>query len=279
MAGKDPRTVDPAALLAGVRTGADVSKVSQKLLSKIDPPGTPYAKVRLGYVTGYDPLTHTCTAKIGDQTVSISGIPVLAGVQPVLNASGHFVQVSNEKTTEYTLIGMLMKSPATIRIRKPAIQSINNTGPGMVADTDLAFYGQAGRAYLFEALAVVTQNTATNTLDLVLGWILPSGATWTGGGPGPISSIATGTAVESTGAGANWRAFVGNVGGITYGVEGSSGAGLYDRPDSIMLHGSIKMGGTSGLCSLAWSQAGPANATTRVNEGSYLKADMTSESV
>lgn len=269
---RTPKEVRPAEILASAQAAASVRGLSQKILQKTDPDGTPDAKLRMGFVVAFDAATWTCTALIGDQLTQVPGIPILADVMPAVECAGHFLQVGNE----YTLIGMLAKGPASFRIRKTANQSIFNTGSGN-NDTDLKFYGVAGRTYIFDAMLFVFQNTGTATLDIKLGWTLPAGATWTGGGPGPISTIATGTGTEAGGTG-NWRAAFSTTGILLpYGVEGSAGVGIDGTSVVIPFEGSIKMGATSGLCSLAWVQNAPGTATTTVREGSFLKADMTSE--
>jgi hypothetical protein len=271
---REPREVRPAEILAAAQATASVRGLSQKILQKTDPDGTPAAKVRLGLVVAVDTATWTCTALIGDQLTQVPGIPVLAGVVPVVECAGQFVQVGDQ----YTLIGMLAKGPAAVRIRKTANQSIFNTGSA-TADNDLKFYGVAGRSYIFDAMLIVFQNTGTNSLDIKVGWSsLPAGATWSGGGPGPATAIANSLSGTEGPASANWRAAFSTTGVLLpYGVEGSSGVGVDGVSVVVPFQGTIKMGATSGLCTLGWTQNGPATATTTVREGSFLKADMTSE--
>jgi len=272
--------VRSAELLAGVRADTGLQRFAQKLLTKTDPPGTPYSKVRLGFVTGYDPATHTCTAKIGDQTVSVSGIPILAGATPVLNAAGQFLQVSSERTTQYTLIGMLLQAPGSFRIRKTADQVVTNSATA-VQDTHLKFYGLAGRSYIYDVLLLVAQNGTTLLSDVRAGWIMPSGATFSGGAIGPISSLAaSASGSESTGAGSNWRAQVNTVGTFPYGTDPHpTGPDPTDNyPIMVRMQGSLKLNSTAGWCYVAWAQqtAQPSINTT-VKEGSFLKVDITSE--
>lgn len=277
----EPKVVHPADILQNAKTSIATSRLADTLRRQSDPGGTPYAKMRLGYVNAFNPATWTVTALIGDLLTPIPNIPVLGNVLPAVQAAGLFAQTGGGSTTEYTLVGMLPKDAGTPtygqvwRIRKPAVETITNSGAN--DDADLRFYGQAGRTYLFEALLIVQQNTITD-MDIKVGWTLPSGTTWSGGGPGPISTIAAGSADASTGAGANWRARMNSTGGLLpFGVEVSTGAGVDGPLDMIPLQGSIHMGATSGLCIISWGQNAPNTASTKVREGSYLKVDMTSE--
>lgn len=269
MVAKDPRTVDPAALLAGVRTDTNLAKFSQKLLGKVEPSGTPYSKTRLGFVTAFDPQTWTCTAKIGDQNTTIANIPILAGVIPIPNAAGQFVEISGSKTTQYTLTGMLLGGPSSVRIRKPVGEGVSNVG-AVQSDDHLNFYGLPNRAYICEALLLVSQNASTSILDFLIGWNLPVGATWSGNaGPGPDLSIST-TAIGT----GKWNGFQNAAPGA------ASAFGIAKTAGQITLvpwHGTIKMGANGGLCSMCWAQNTPLSATTTVNAGSYLKVDMASE--
>lgn len=272
-----PKIVKPAEILAGVQAGTTRSRLAGKLLRRIEPAGTPTAKVRLGFVVAFDATTWTVTALIGDQLTQVSGIPVLAGVVPVIECAGQFVQVGGDSTTEYTLLGMLGKGPGIIRIRKPADQSVTNSTV-LQSDNDLRFYALAGRTYLFDIYVVVMKTGTEVVTDLKLGWIMPSGTTWSGGGPGPSTALTENVnvatqALETNNIGANWRAFSNVVGQLPYGVD-ASGRGV-----GIQFLGSLKVGATSGLCTVVWGQNGTPGGgiTTTVKEGSYLKADMTSE--
>jgi hypothetical protein len=283
----EPKVVHPSAILSNAKALVDTTRLADTLSRQIDPGGTPDAKIRLGYVTSFDPSTWTVTATIGDPLTPIPNVPVLAHVLPAIEAPALFAQTGGNSTTEYALMGMLPKDPGTPtygqtwRVRKTAQQSITNSA-SVISDTDLLFYGQAGRTYLFEILTIVTKTGTEVISDFQLGWTMPTGATWSGGGPGPISTIAgigNSTSQETTGAGANWRAFSNAVGSLPYGVEANVTDGSESGAVSIMFHGSLKMGATSGVCNVVWAQraAGGGGITTRVKEGSYLKVDMTSE--
>jgi hypothetical protein len=277
------RVVHPQDVLRSLEASRATNRLADTLSRQASPGGTPYSKTRLGYVTAFDPSTWTVTALIGDLLTPIPGIAALGEVLPAVEAPGMFLQTGGDGTTEYTLIGMLPKDSGTPtygqtwRLRTQADQTIANSGPTVGADAYLKFYGQAGRTYIFDLCLIVAQSSPTNTIDFVLDWILPSGATWSGGGPRTSLSIATGTGSDSTGASANWRAYSNETNPIAYGIEGSSTLGLFDRPDAVMLKGTVKMGATSGLCSVGWAQNSPQAVSTRVEEGSYLKVDMTSE--
>lgn len=277
----EPMIVRPEAVLQQVRTGASVKRVAEVMQRLVDPGGTPYGKVRLGYVQAFDPATWTCTALVSDLLTPIPNIAVLGDHYPPVESPGIFLQTGGQGTTEYILIGTLPKDPGTstygqmFRVRKTADEDRTNSGT-LTADTQLKFYGQAGRTYLCDIMLIVCQNSINN-MDIDIGWILPSGTTWSGGGPGPISTIAPGTSLESSGAGANWRAGFSTSGALPYGVEVSGTNGVFGPALGIHFHSSIKMGATSGICSVAWNQHTALTATTRVREGSYLRADMTAE--
>jgi len=282
----EPQLVDPARILAQARANIAASGLADAIQRQVSPPGTPPAKMRLGYVQSFDPTTWTCTAFIGDLLTPIPNIPVLGNVLPASESSAIFLQTGGESTTQYVLVGTMSKDAGTPtygqtwRIRKTADQIVTNSSTA-VPDTALAFTGQAGRVYIYDALLIVTQNGTTNAADLKAGWSLPAGATWSGGAIGPISSLAgSGLAGESTGAGANWRAYSGATGTLPYGTDPFlSGSHPEDNyAIHVRLEGTIEMGSTSGLCSVAWAQqTAQASINTTVKKGSFLKVDMTSE--
>lgn len=265
----DTRIVKPAEILAKAQAQSTTNQLAKKLLLQSDPPGTPAAKTRLGYVVAFDAATWTCTALIGDQLTQVPEIPVLAGVVPVIECAGMFQQVGDQ----YTLFGMLNKGPGQVRIRKAADQTINNQAT-MTNDTELKFWGVAGRSYLMEALILALQNSVTVVVDFKLGWNLPSGATWSSGGLGPVQAIGIGNS-EEVGASANFRGYSNIASGtsIPFGMEPDTS----NRASTFQLHGSIKMGATSGWCNVAWAQRVNSAINTTVKEGSYLKVDITSE--
>lgn len=276
--------VRSAQILQQAQSGAATSRLAEIIKRQARPLGTPYAKVRLGYITAFDPATWTCTALIGDLLTVIPNIPVLGNVLPSIEATGMFAQTGGDSTTEYTLLGMLPKDPGTPtygqswRIRKTADQAVTNSASA-VADTHLNFLGQAGRTYLVDAVLIVTKTGTEVATDLRLGWIMPSGTTWSGGATGPIAALgASLDSSQSTGAGANWRAYSNTVGTLPYGVDARTDTGAESYGILINWKGSIKMGSTSGTVSLAWAQqAAGVGITTRVKEGSTLAVDMTAE--
>lgn len=281
----EPQEVRPTDILQKAQTSQAVSRLADVIGRQIDPGGTPYAKMRLGYVTAFDPVTWTCTALIGDLLTPISGIAVLGNVLPPIEAAALFAQTGGKSTTEYTLIGSLAKDAGTPtygqtwRIRKAADQSVLNSASA-VPDTHLNFIGQAGRNYLVDALLIITKTGTEQLSKFKLGWIMPSGTTWSGGAVGPIQTLAASLdSSQSTGAGANWRAYSNTVGTLPYGIDVRTDTGVESYGVLIHWKGSIKMGATSGTCSLAWAQqvAGGGGITTRVKEGSTLAVDMTTE--
>lgn len=273
--------VKPSEVLSKLAVESQTAGLSGKLQRIIAPEGTPDAKVRLGYVMSFDPATWTVTAMIGDALTQISGIPALAGFQPMVEQAGMFLQTGGDGTTQYTLIGMLGQGSTgggAVRIRKSADQSVTNSTV-LGADTHLAFYAQSERSYIFETQLFVRQNSTVATLDLNVGWILPAGATYTIGGAGPDTSIAIGNPSLAPATG-QFRAGVGAVSGdkLAFGVEPATAGGVYDyHIASVLVSGCITMGATSGLCSVGWCQNIGAAASTQVRAGSWLKVDATGE--
>lgn len=275
-----PKIVRPDQILRKAQSAVLTNQLAGAIQRRITPPGTPAAKVRLGYVQAFDPLTWTCTALIGDLLTSIPNIAVLGHLYPPIESAAMFLQTGGDSTTEYILIGTMSKDSGTptygqtFRIRKTADQGVLNSSASQF-DADLKFTAQAGRCYLVEVLAIVSKTGTEIASDFKLGLSMPAGASWSGGGLGPISSLAGGTAQESTGAGANWRAFSNTTGFLVYGAD------INNQAISVQFHGSVKMGATPGLVQVFWGQnvAGGGGITTTVKEGSYLKADMTTEYV
>lgn len=273
--------VKPQQVLANLVQGAQIDKLSGKLNRMAIPGGTPDAKVRLGYVTAFDPQTWTVTAMIGDQLTSIPNIQVLGHVQPMIEQAGLFVQTGGDRTSQYTMIGVLGQGSTggtSVRVRKVLDQAITNSAT-ITADDYLVFSAQSERTYIFEAQLFVRQNSVVDTLDFNVGWLLPAGATYTIGGSGPSIGIAGGTASLAAYDG-NWRGFVGSASGgkLAFGVEPATTGGVYDfHTVSIFVSGVISMGAASGVCSLGWCQNVAAAASTQVRAGSWLKVDATSE--
>jgi hypothetical protein len=274
--------VKPSEVLSKLTIEAQTAGLSGKLQRTITPAGTPDAKLRLGYVMAFDPATWTVTAMIGDQLTQITGIPALAGFQPMIEQAGMFMQTGGDGTSQYTLIGMLGQGSTgggAVRVRKSADQSTTNSTT-LGADTHLNFYAQSERSYIFEAQVFVQQNSTT-AVNFNIGWILPSGATYSIGGVGPTISPAAGNDSLLTASG-QYRGGMGAVSGdkLAFGVEVTTPTnGAYNtRHASISVSGVITMSATSGLCSLGWCQnTGVAGVSTRVRAGSWLKVDVTGE--
>lgn len=275
--------VKPSEILSKLTVEAQTAGLTGKLQAITSPGGTPDAKVRMGYVSAFDPQTWTVTANIGDQVTSIAGIPALVGFQPIVGQVGIFLQTGGDGTTQYTLAGMLTQGAtggAAVRVRKVNDQTITNSAT-ITADTHLQFYAQAQRTYIFEAQLFVRQNSVVDTLDFNVGLLLPAGATYTIGGIGPATAIVGGTASQASSSG-QYRGFVGSVSGdkLAFGIEPATTGGVYDfHTVSIFVSGVISMDVTSGLCSIGWCQNVAAAASTQVRAGSWLKVDQTSESI
>lgn len=274
--------VKPSDILSKLSVEAQTSALSNKLQGIALPTGTPDAKLRVGYVTAFDPMTWTCSAMIGDQLTEIPSIQVLGHVQPMVDQAGLFVQAGGDKSTQYTMIGVLTQGStggASWRIRKPADQSVTNTAT-LQLDSDLKFYGQDQRAYLFHAVLFVHTNSAVtpNAADFALGWTLPTGASWSGGGCGPDTAVVGQVDSQET-AGSQFRGFTGqpSTARLPFGLEPANVAGVYDnRISTITFSGSIKMGNAaSGVCTLSWCQNVAAAASVKVREGSFLTVDAT----
>lgn len=279
--------VSPSQILANARATSAVKRVADVIGRQIESDGVPAAKVRLGYVNTYYPATHTVDAIIGDLVTTIPNVPVLQGVLPITGQAALFAQVTRNGQTEYTLLGPLGGSvtsgnagPGIVRIRKTTDQGILNSSVSQ-SDNEMKFYAQANRSYIYEIMCIVVKTGSETASDFKLGWLMPTGATWSGGGPGPISSMAASSnAGETTGAGANWRAGVNQTGTYAYGVDADPGGGT-SYGIIVMAHGTIKMSSTPGVCTVIWGQqtAGGGGITTTVKSGSYVKVDITSELV
>ena len=279
----EPTIVDPSQILQKARTSGVNTRLAGALQRTSEPDGTPPAKLRLGYVQSYDPQSHTVSALIGDLLTPIPGIPVPLGVSPMAEQAGLFSQVSMGGTSLYTLLGMLSGGslgPGIVRIRKPADQAVTNSATA-VQDNDLKFYAQANRSYIYDVLLLVSQNALSLTADVRAGWIMPSGTSFSGGAIGPISSLAaSASSSESTGAGANWRAQSNTVGTFPYGTDPFPSGTHPEQnfPIMVRMQGTIKVGATAGWCYVAWAQqTAQVGITTQVNEGSFMKVDITSE--
>lgn len=273
--------VRPSDILSKLSVEAQTSALSNKLQGIALPTGTPDAKLRVGYVTAFDPMTWTCSAMIGDQLTEIPSIQVLGHVQPMIDQAGLFVQAGGDKSTQYTMVGVLTQGStggASWRIRKSADQAVTNSAT-LGPDTHLNFYAQSERSYIFETQLFVRQNSAVDTLDFNVGWILPAGATYTIGGTGPATAIVGGNASQASSSG-QYRAGVAAVSGdkLSFGIEPATTGGVYDfHTVSIVVSGTITLAATSGLCSVGWCQNVAAAASTQVRAGSWLKVEATSE--
>lgn len=268
----EPKVVQPAVILAKARSDAALRGVADKLILPTKDIGTPYAKMRLGWVTTVNLDNWTCSAYVGDQGTPLPNLPIAANARPVQNGMGAFLQVGDE----YTLMGMLMRDQvggpslggADHRVRKPTNLARNTTST-IAADPDLRFFAQAGRSYLVEVAAFVSQTSTTNAgVDFKCGFTGPAGFSWSGGGAGPD------VGVTSQVGSSNWACQIGAVGAtLSYGIPM-----LLDAPLCISLKVSVAMGTTSGYVSFAWAQnaSSPTNDTS-VRAGSWLKADVTAE--
>lgn len=272
--------VKPSEVLSALTVESQTAGLSDKLKRIVTPPGTPDAKVRVGYVSTFDPATWTVTAFIGDSVTPIASVPVLAGFQPIEEQPGMFLQTGGDGTSQYTLIGMIgigSTGGGTVRIRKSADQTITNSAT-VTADTHLTFYAEAQRSYIFQAQLFVQQNN-TGDPDFNASWLLPSGATFSMGGAGAAVAITGGNGSQAAFNG-QWRANTAAVSGtkLSFGIEAAAGAAYDFHIVSVLVSGTIVMDVTGGLCSLGWCQnVAVASNTTKVQAGSWLKVDATSE--
>lgn len=272
----EPKVVQPAVILAKARSEAALRGVADKLILPTKDIGTPYAKMRLGWVTTVNLDNWTCTAYVGDQGTPLPNLPIAANARPVQNGMGAFMQVGDE----YTLTGMLMRDQvggpslggADHRVRKPT-DLIRNTTSTIAADPDLRFYAQAGRSYLVEIGVLVSQNSTNAAVDFKMGMSGPSGYSWSGGAAGLDVGA---TAEVSTG---NWAAQIGAAGAtLSFGVIPATAVTLVPHPTIIDFKLSVAMGVNSGYVSFAWAQNASSPTTdTSVRAGSWLKADVTAE--
>lgn len=122
------QVVNPAQLLAAAKTDISLRNMAAKLQPP-NPMGTPYAKIRIGFLSAIDIATWTCTAYFSDLLTPIPGIPILDGVAAHPDGLAMFAQVANE----YTLIGLLGHS-SSHSLREVATASVatdNNLGTGV----------------------------------------------------------------------------------------------------------------------------------------------------
>lgn len=267
----EPKMVQPALILAKARSDAALRGVADKLILPAKDIGTPYTKMRLGWVTLVNLDNWTCTAYIGDQGTSLPNLQMAANSRPVQNAMGVFLQVGDE----YTLMGMLMRDTvggpslggADHRVRKPTNLARNTTST-IAADPDLRFFAEAGRSYLCEVAACVSQTSTNAAVDFKMGVTGPSGFSWTGGADGPDLGI---TAAVGSG---NWAALIGAAGAtLSFGL-----IPVANSPVLISFKFSVNMGTTGGYVSFAWAQNASSPTTdTTVHAGSWIKADVTAE--
>lgn len=272
-------TGDPKAILGRAQGDSALRLLAEKIRQPTAPIGTPYAKIRMGTIVSVDATNWTCEALVGEMTNTVSGIPMIGDISPGLYSMGIFTQVDNE----YTLIGVLQRDQfdghrgaSSYRIRKQ-VDQVRTATTTVAADDELKFYGMAGRSYIIEAGLVVQQDGSSLVPDFKMGFVLPAGASWTGGGPGPAVSMTVPPGLPSdptpTDGQANWRALVSAASGtLSFGLNGNVG-----QPTLVLVHASIRMDVTGGLCSLAWAQNASAGVGTVVKAGSWLKADITSE--
>lgn len=272
-------TGDPKAILGRAQGDSALRLLAEKIQQPTAPIGTPAAKIRMGTIVSVDATNWTCEALIGEMVDTTPGIPMVGDISPGLYSMGVFCQVGNE----YTLIGVLQRDQfdghrgaSSYRIRKQ-VDQVRTATTTVAADDELQFYGMAGRSYIVEAGVVVSQDGSSLTPDFKLGFVLPAGASWTGGGPGPAVSMTVPPGLPSdptpTDGQANWRAFAGaGASTLSYGVNGN-----VNQNTLILVHASIRMDTTGGMCSFAWAQNASAGVGTIVRAGSWLKADITSE--
>jgi hypothetical protein len=89
--------VSPAALLAQVKQEKSIAGLSDSLLGRIDNlTGTPDAKLRIGVITAFDPVTWRASAQVGGATVVTPNVETLSGFWPVVGQTVLLVQSGPE---------------------------------------------------------------------------------------------------------------------------------------------------------------------------------------
>lgn len=186
--------------------------------------------------------------------------------------SGGNTLLSGDGTSELqglTLGGIEVFAPQLVR--KPSDTTVTNNAT-IQSDPHLKWTALANAVYFVEIMALVTQNANATGADFKVGFTMPAGASWSGGGPSGDPSSLSGTAVGS----GNWAAsLITGAGTLTYGINGTFTP--IQGFTAVFLYATVLMGATGGTVSFAWAQ-GTATAAvgTLVKLGSFLRASRIS---
>lgn len=157
-------------------------------------------------------------------------------------------------------LATMMLNANVIRLRKTAIQSVNNTVVP-VADNHLVFAAAANQFYIVQAMLLVNQSVNSTTADFRYGFSLPAGASWSGGGPNADATIGA----TSSGSG-NWGATQGAAGTtLVVGVDGNA-----PNMTGVFIFATVAMGATPGNVAVMWAQGTAGVLNTSVNSGSHM---------
>jgi len=151
-----------------------------------------------------------------------------------------------------------------VTVIKSAGETVTNSST-IQSDDHLLFSAAANAKYLVDVVLFVSQNANAVGADFKVGWSLPAGAAWSGGGPNPDLTVGATAAGDG-----NWT---GVLGGSTttrqMGVDGNTG-----NVTALFLSVLIEMSSTAGTVNLQWAQnTATAAVGTTVNARSWLRAE------
>lgn len=147
---------------------------------------------------------------------------------------------------------------------KAADETVTNSAT-LQLDNHLLFTATANAKYLVEVVLIVTQTANAVGADFKVGFSVPAGASWSGGGPSP--DLTVGASASGDG---NWTALLGAAGAsFAYGLDGNAG-----NDTVIFVKVLVEIAGTAGTVTLQWAQnTATAAVGTTVQAKSWLRAE------
>lgn len=143
---------------------------------------------------------------------------------------------------------MASLTAATV-VRKASDETVNNSST-LQDDDDLLITMGANEVWYFEAMLIFTSN---GTADFKMAFTVPSGATLE----------AVGVGKEPGGADARVRRLIGSASSESY--DGSA-----TTEDSVIVKGTVRVGGTAGNLQLQWAQNTADASDTKLLTDSWL---------
>ena len=146
---------------------------------------------------------------------------------------------------------------------KAANETVTNSAV-MQSDDQLLFTAAANAKYLVDVVLFVSQNANAVGADFKVGFSLPAGASFSGGGPLPDLTVGATAAGDG-----NWTGLLGaSAASRACGVDGNSG-----NVTILNLTFLVEVAGTAGTVTLQWAQnTATAAVGTTVNAKSWLRA-------